>query len=172
LDRAAMRRRPPELSGGQPQRVAIARALIHGPALLLADEPTGNLDTATADEVFALLARLNAERGLTILVVTHDPRLAARTAREIELRAGRIVGDRRRAAPPAGAQPLTAPLSAGRQPIVRPGAQAPAGGADHGPSKPSAKMFGGGVLVQPWIRMSSTYQPSRVTELSVASRQR
>lgn len=91
-------KKPAELSGGQQQRVAIARALMSNPALLLADEPTGNLDTHTADEVFELFRRFNRERGLTVLVVTHDPRLADRCDREIKLVDGRIVSDERRAA--------------------------------------------------------------------------
>ena len=78
------------LSGGQQQRVAIARALAHGPALVLADEPTGNLDTASADEVFELMRRFNREQGTTFLVVTHDPRIAARCSRVIEIVDGRI----------------------------------------------------------------------------------
>ena len=88
-------KKPGELSGGQQQRVAIARALMTNPALLLADEPTGNLDTRTADEVFELFRRFNRERGLTVLVVTHDPRLADRCDREINLVDGRIVSDQR-----------------------------------------------------------------------------
>ena len=88
-----MDHRPNQLSGGQRQRVSIARALVTRPALLLADEPTGNLDTRTADEVFALLRRLHAERGFAVLVVTHDPRLADRCDRVIELVDGRIVHD-------------------------------------------------------------------------------
>ena len=86
-------RKPMALSGGQQQRVAIVRALMARPALLLADEPTGNLDTQTADEVFALMRRLHAERGFAVLVVTHDPRLADRCDRVIELVDGRIVSD-------------------------------------------------------------------------------
>lgn len=86
-------KKPAQLSGGQQQRVAIARALMPNPALLLADEPTGNLDTHTADEVFELFRRFNRERGLTVLVVTHDPRLAERCDRTIRLVDGRIVKD-------------------------------------------------------------------------------
>ncbi|MFD0669187.1 ABC transporter ATP-binding protein [Ramlibacter sp. MAHUQ-53] len=89
----AMDKRPLELSGGMQQRVAIARALILQPALVLADEPTGNLDTATSDDVFALLRRMHAERGTSFIVVTHDPRLAARCDRLIELVDGRIARD-------------------------------------------------------------------------------
>ena len=81
------------ISGGQQQRVAIARALITRPALLLADEPTGNLDTHTAEGVFDLFRRFNREFGCAVLVVTHDPRLSARCDRTIELVDGRIVRD-------------------------------------------------------------------------------
>ena len=82
------------LSGGQQQRVAIARALIGDPALVLADEPTGNLDTQSADTVFDLLRAFNERQQTTFLIVTHDPRLAARCDRIIELVDGRIVADR------------------------------------------------------------------------------
>ncbi len=87
-------KRPSELSGGQQQRVAIARALLTRPPLVLADEPTGNLDTHSADDVFALLRRFNREYGCAVLVVTHDPRLAQRCERILDLVDGRLVGDR------------------------------------------------------------------------------
>ena len=83
-----------DLSGGQQQRVAIARALVMQPALVLADEPTGNLDTATSDSIFALLRRFNREFGTALLIVTHDPRLAERCDRIVELVDGRIASDR------------------------------------------------------------------------------
>ncbi len=84
--------RPTELSGGEMQRVAIARALANDPDLLLADEPTGNLDTRTRDEIFAVLEKLNQERGLTVLIATHDRELAQRAPRVIHLRDGEIAG--------------------------------------------------------------------------------
>ncbi|HET8725453.1 MAG TPA: ABC transporter ATP-binding protein [Anaeromyxobacteraceae bacterium] len=87
------------LSGGQAQRVAIARALAMNPRIVLADEPTGNLDTQTSDEVFALLRDVNRRQGVAFLVVTHDRRLAERTDRIIDLVDGRIVSDRPRDAP-------------------------------------------------------------------------
>lgn len=86
-------KRPAELSGGMQQRVAIARALSLKPRLILADEPTGNLDTVTADEIFALLRRFNREHGSACLIVTHDPRLAQRCDRVIELVDGRLHSD-------------------------------------------------------------------------------
>lgn len=90
---AAMDKRPSQLSGGMQQRVAIARALVMQPALVLADEPTGNLDTASSDDVFRELRRIHAERGTAFIVVTHDPRLAARCDRIVELVDGRIASD-------------------------------------------------------------------------------
>lgn len=83
---------PSELSGGQQQRVAIARALVTGPALLLADEPTGNLDSRTSVEVMTLFQKLNAH-GMTILIVTHEPPIAQYAGRIVELRDGRIIRD-------------------------------------------------------------------------------
>jgi lipoprotein-releasing system ATP-binding protein len=90
-----LERKASKLSGGQQQRVAIARALINAPALVLADEPTGNLDTESADQVFALLRAFNREQKSALLVVTHDPRLAQRCDRVIELVDGRVVSDQR-----------------------------------------------------------------------------
>ena len=98
----AMDKRPGQLSGGMQQRVAIARALVMEPPLVLADEPTGNLDTASSDEVFVQLRRMHAERGISFVVVTHDPRLAARCDRLVELIDGRIARDEPIAHPAAG----------------------------------------------------------------------
>jgi len=86
---------PKQLSGGEQQRVAIARAFAGEPKLLMADEPTGNLDNATGVEVVDLMFRLNREHGTTLLLVTHDGTLASRCARRLSLAAGRLVGDER-----------------------------------------------------------------------------
>jgi len=84
-----------KLSGGEQQRVAVARALVNDPCLVLADEPTGNLDTKTADRVFALFRRVHRERNMTFLVVTHDTRLAGRCDRILEIVDGKLVSDDR-----------------------------------------------------------------------------
>ena len=91
---------PAELSGGQQQRVAIARAIVTGPAVLLADEPTGNLDTQRSREIMDLIAALNRDRGITVLMVTHEPDMAAYARRVVHFVDGRVARDERRAPQP------------------------------------------------------------------------
>ena len=88
-------RRPAQLSGGQQQRVTIARSFVHDPAVIFADEATGNLDSQTSDEIIDLLLNLNSERGVTMMLVTHDSEIADRCSRVLVMQDGRIVEDRR-----------------------------------------------------------------------------
>jgi putative ABC transport system ATP-binding protein len=98
---------PSQLSGGQQQRVAIARALVNHPSLLLADEPTGNLDTEMSHEIMDVFTRLHREQGVTIVLVTHEPDVATYAERQITFRDGQIVSDTRTAGARAGRPPMT-----------------------------------------------------------------
>jgi putative ABC transport system ATP-binding protein len=133
LDRA--HHRPTELSGGQQQRVAIARALVNEPSIILADEPTGALDTTTSAEIMAIFQRLSRERGLTVIFVTHEPEIAFHTRRIIHIRDGLITDDqavpeadwRRAGTPSAVAEPVFLEenvSAASRRPSVIAGAPA------------------------------------------------
>jgi len=132
---------PNQLSGGQQQRVAIARALVTDPPLLLADEPTGNLDTRTSLEVLALLQKLNRERGITVLLVTHERDVAACAARVVTMRDGRIVSDVLQEAP------LDALSELGRLPPTEDAGQAQASQAGANEGDQAAARIGGPV---PW----------------------
>jgi len=101
-----VRHKPTELSGGEQQRVAIARALVSNPSIILADEPTGNLDTRSSEEIMSIFQKLNAEQGITIVFVTHEADIAAHTRRIIHIRDGRITSDEPVAEPRLATQVL------------------------------------------------------------------
>jgi len=124
-----MQHKPTELSGGQAQRVAIARALVTNPSLILADEPTGALDTRSSVEIMALFQQLNKERGLTVVFVTHEPDVAAFTRRSLHIRDGLIMSDEQHEAVHADPQSV-------------PALGSPADGASHNGAGPEAVVAG------------------------------
>ena len=105
--------RPTQMSGGEQQRVAIARSLINSPTLVLGDEPMGEVDTDTADTLLGLMRRINAEQGVSFVIVTHDLDLAARTDRIVRLRDGHVISDERTSSRPAEVRAVPAPAMVG-----------------------------------------------------------
>jgi len=118
-----MKHRPNELSGGQQQRVAIARALVNGPAIILADEPTGALDSKTGAEIIGLFQQLHREEGQTVIYVTHDPFIARHTERVIRIADGKIVGDEKIEHPIAAGTPRPSEVALAEETRPLPGAQ-------------------------------------------------
>jgi len=128
--------KPTELSGGEQQRVAIARALITDPAIMLADEPTGNLDSRTSLEIIAIFQKLNREHGMTVIYVTHEPEIAAHAGRVIQMRDGLIVSDERTESPLEAAAKL-AQSGAPQTPTVAASAETPEEPSGRGIGEPS-----------------------------------
>ncbi|HUJ86619.1 MAG TPA: ABC transporter permease [Burkholderiales bacterium] len=147
------RNHPSQLSGGQQQRVAMARALVNDPAILLADEPTGNLDSKTAGEIMAIIQKLNREKGLTVVLVTHEPDMAAFADRVVTMRDGVIVSDERTKEGAArGAEAPVAPMAATR-----------AGRAD----KELGLSFLGMALLVAWRALARNKMRSALTMLGI-----
>ena len=155
---------PAQLSGGQQQRVAIARALINDPAILLADEPTGNLDSRTANEIMTTIRSLNRDHGLTVVLVTHEPDMAAFADRIVTMRDGSIISDQRNDEP-AGAPPIP-----GRLPRTAPGPAPPVAGVPPASSAPSARelwTFGGMAILVAGRALARNKMRSALTMLGV-----